>query len=351
MTEACALRLVEVALPFRRPFSMAKATVRSRRTILVGLGDGSLTGWGEAAPFPGVTPETLSEVWEALVGGADRILAGDDPPLPSTAAAAVDEARLDLAARSAGVTLAEWIGGRRVPLPASAAVGLTTTVNELLALVGDVVEAGFVGIKLKIKPGWDVEPLRAVRDMFPDLAVGVDANGSYTDPHDPILGLLDRLGPAYLEQPLPADDLGGLAFLRDRLDTPVCLDESVGTVDQARAAIAAGSADILCVKPGRLGPAAAVAVHDAAAEAGLGVKSTGLLESGVGRAHTIAVGCLPAVTHHDLAPSEWYFATDVVDHRFVMVDGHVSPPDGPGIGVEVLEAALVDVVLREAQLV
>ncbi|MEX1279206.1 MAG: enolase C-terminal domain-like protein [Acidimicrobiia bacterium] len=348
---AVTLRLVEIALPFHRPFSIAGSTVRSRRTVLVGLGDGTHCGWGEAAPFPGVTPDDPAEVWAALTDRAGALLDGAETGLPLTAAAAVDEARHDLAARAAGEPLATVIGGTSAPILASAAIGLTATVNELLGVVSDVIAAGFDQIKLKIKPGWDIEPLRAVREAFPALRIGVDANGSYDDPHDPVLGLLDALGPAYIEQPLAADDLGGHAFLRSRLDSPVCLDESVPSVRAARLVVEADAADILCVKPGRLGVAGCVEVHGIAAEAGLAVKATGLLESGIGRAHTIAVGCLPKVTHHDLATSEWYFAADVADRPFALEHGHVLPPTGPGIGVDVDEARLAEVAVREVELV
>lgn len=348
---AVTLRIVEVALPFRRPFSMSKATVRSRRTVLVGIGDGRHCGWGEAAPFPGVTSDDPTEVWDALRDHARSIIEGRDTALPMTAAAAVDEARQDLAARIAGEPLAVRIGGTPVPIAACAAVGLTSTINELLGVVAETVDAGFRMIKLKIKPGWDIEPLRAIRDAFPDLRVGVDANGAYTDPHDPVLGLVDALAPAYIEQPLPAEDLGGHAFLRSRLDAPICLDESVPSVRSARMAVEAEAADIVCVKPGRVGVDGAVEVHGLATDAGLGVKATGLLESAVGRAHTIAVGCLPGVTHHDLAPTEWYFTADVTDRPFLLEDGWVLPPTEPGIGVEVAEAALAEVAVREVELV
>jgi O-succinylbenzoate synthase len=351
-TAAVTLRLVEVALPFHRPFSIARATVRSRRTVLVGLSDGTHTGWGEAAPFPGVTPDDPTEVWDALRDHAGAVIGGTPVDgLPLTAAAAVDEARHDLAARSAGVTLIEHIGGSHGPIRGCAAIGLTDTVDELVRVVSDVVAAGFRSIKLKIKPGWDVEPLRAIRDSFAGLIVAVDANGAYLDPHDPVLGLVDGLGPSYIEQPLPASDLGGHAFLRSRLDSPICLDESVPTVRAAAQVLEAEAADIICIKPGRLGVADSVAVHDLATDNGVAIKATGLLESGIGRAHSIAVGCLPSVTDHDLATTGWYFAGDVADRPFVMEDGFIFPPTGPGIGVTVDEAALDALAVRESELV
>ncbi len=348
---AVTLRLVEIALPFRRPFTISKTTVRSRRTVLVGLGDGVHWGWGEAAPFPGVTDEEPAAVWDALRDAAGDIITGSPTDLPPTAAAAVDQARWDLEARHAGQSVTVRLGGMPGPVPACAAIGLTDTIGELLDVVAEVAARGVRCVKLKIKPGWDVEPLRAVRDAFESLRVGVDANGAYTDPHDPVLGLVDSLGPMYIEQPLPADDLGGHAFLRSRLDSPLCLDESVGSVRQAHLAVEAGAADIISIKPGRIGLTGSKEVHDLAHDAGLSVKATGLLESGIGRAHTIAVGCLPSVTHHDLAPTDWYFAADAADRPFVLEDGLVLPPTTPGIGVTVSEAALGEIAVRESELV
>lgn len=351
-TAAVTLRLVEVALPFHRPFSISATTVRSRRTILVGLSDGTHTGWGEAAPFPGVTPDDPAEVWDSLRDHAGTVIRGGSiDRLPLTAAAAVDEARHDLAARSAGVSLAQMIGGSPGPIRGCAAIGLTDTVDELVQVVADVVAAGFRSIKLKIKPGWDVEPLRAIKDSFASLVIGVDANGAYTDPHDPVLGLVDGLAPAYIEQPLPPGDLGGHAFLRSQLDSPICLDESVPTVKAAAQVLDAEAADMICIKPGRLGVAASKEVHDLATDNGVAVKATGLLESGIGRAHTIAVGCLPSVTDHDLATTAWYFTADVTDRPFLMDDGYIFPPTTPGIGVTVDEAAIDALAVRESELV
>lgn len=341
------ITLIEMALPFRRPFTMAQVTVDTRNVILVGLERDGITGWGEAAPFPNYTGDDVSSAWTELVTVADALVRGTPPTRPTlTAAAALGQAWRDLEAREAGEPLYASLGGSAEPIPASVAIGIPPDLDGLGEVLAEVVASGYLRVKLKIRPGWDTVPMRFVREVFPGLDVGLDANCSYTDPRDPVFAEIADCTPSYLEQPLDRRDLEGHAELRDRFAFPVCLDESIGSLEDAVAALDAEAADIICIKPGRLGTSTCVDVHDLASERGVAVKATGLLESGVGRGHTVAVGSLPGCTFHDLCTSRWYFTEDVVAPEWTMSEGMMTPPDTPGIGVEIDPTALRRVTVR-----
>lgn len=336
------LHIVEIALPFRVPFEMATARVTDRRVTLAGVEADGFIGWGEAAPWPGVTVEDSDDVWSGLT----QFEVGDEQELPRTALAALAEAGLDQRARAFGYPLHEMIGGTRSKIPAAPAIGMYANLALLEAAVAEAVDVGYRGVKLKIKPGWDAEPVGAVRALFPDLRIGVDANGSYTDPADPLFDALDTFKLEYLEQPMGKYDLAGSAELRSRISTPVCLDESVESVFAAKRAVEMEAADILSLKPGRLGVRDSILVHDLAVEAGLQLKAAGLLDSGVGRGHMLALASLPDVHHFDLATTDWYFTKDVVDPVWKLEDGAIALPTGHGIGVDVDQALLDAVTVR-----
>lgn len=341
------ITLTEIALPFRRPFTMARVTVDTRSVILVGLERHGVTGWGEAAPFPNYTGDDVSSAWTELVTVADALIRGNPPTRPTlTAAAGLGQAWRDLEAREAGEPLHVALGGSNEPIPASVAIGIPPDLDGLGEVLAEVLASGYRRVKLKIRPGWDTVPLRFVRDVFPGLDVGLDANCSYSDPDDPVFSEIADCNPSYLEQPLGSLDLEGHAELRNQFAFPVCLDESIGSLEDAVAALDAEAADIICVKPGRLGTSACVDVHDLASERGVAVKATGLLESGIGRGHTVAVGSLPGCTFHDLCTSRWYFTDDVVTPEWTLAGGMMTPPDAPGIGVQVDPDALRAVTVR-----
>ncbi len=297
------VRLLHVRLPLRRPLRTATGTIEARETVLVALSDGDLTGWGEAAPYPGQDTETLDTVWEALVVG--------DDPLPPTAAAAADAARWDLDAPRAGAPLWAHLGGSGTPPRPSTAIGIGEP-DATVDAVRDAMANGCAAIKLKIEPGWAVEPVVAVSRVFPELVIGCDANGSFHPTDADEITALEGLGVAYIEQPFANDALAAHAELRATLgDMEVVLDESIDGEASARAALDAQAADRLCLKPGRLGITRSLSIATEANEAGVGVKFSGLIESMVGRATVYALARLPGAAHNDVAPPGSYLTRDV----------------------------------------
>jgi len=327
--------LWELAIPLRSAFSTAAGRVTVRRVVLVRIGDGETRGWGEAAPYPGVTPDTVDDARGSLERGT---------VLSPTAAAALDEATNDLAARRSGVPLRQRIGGSHRPLPTSVAVGLDADPVERLTTTGAA------AVKLKIRPGSDLERVVAVREAYPDVVIGVDANGSYTwEGRDPLLEL-DRLGVDYVEQPFPADDLDAHARLRDEIVAPVALDEPIDSETAAIRVIERGAADLIVVKPSRLGVTASRTIHDLALAAGLRIKASGLIETAVGRAHTHAVASLPAAVFSDVARPGWFLAGAVEADAAVGPADVVSLPLLPGSGVDPDPEVFAPYVVGEAPL-
>jgi O-succinylbenzoate synthase len=328
-------RMWELALPLRAPFVNANGRITDRRVVLVAVSDGRNTGWGEAAPFPGATPDTIDNAWETLERGA---------VLSPTAAAAVDQAGSDLDARRSGRPLWAAIGGTQRAVGTSIAVGLGEDPAERVAATGAR------GVKLKIRPGDDVRRVAAVRTTYPDLPIGVDANGSYRWDQREALIELDALGVGYVEQPFAAEDFVSHARLRNEVVAAVALDEGIDSTGAAIRAIEADACDLLVVKPGRLGIRAARAVHDIALAAGLRIKASGLLETDVGRAHTLAVASLPAAAWSDIAVASWFVDAAISAEGPAVVDGRVALAELPGIGVEPDPAVFAPYVVRESVL-
>jgi len=325
----------ELSVPLRTAFTTAEERVDRRRVVVVAVSDGSVTGWGEAAPYPGVTPGTVNDAWRTLIRGS---------VLSPTAAAAVDEATADFEARRAGVPLWKAIGGSLRSVPTSIAVGLDDDPIDRIETTGAS------AVKLKIRPGDDVRRVAAVRDVFPEIPIGVDANGSYAwDDRWPLLEL-DRFGVAYVEQPFPSDDLDIHARLRDEIVASVALDEPIDSEIAAIRAIEARACDILVVKPARVGMVAARTIHDFALAAGLRIKASGLLETEIGRAHTLAVAALPGAVHSDVAAASWYFPGGVTSDRGTVIAGECMPADRPGIGYDPNPAVFSAYVVRESPL-
>ncbi len=253
------------------------------------------------------------------------------------AKAAVEMAAWDMAARADGVSLSKKLGGTRDAVAVGVSVGLKPTDEALHEQVEGFLQDGYARIKIKIKPGRDVEMLAGLRQRHPDVPFMADANSAYTLDDVDRLKMLDALDLMMIEQPLRYDDFLHHARLQEHLETPVCLDESIKTVGDAELALHLGSCRIINIKPGRVGGLAeSRRIHDMMREAGLAVWCGGMLESGVGRAHNVALASLPGFTlPGDISASSRYWERDIVSPEFEVADGQMAVPTGPGIGVEV----------------
>jgi len=252
------------------------------------------------------------------------------------AKAAIEMAILDAQLRSRGESFATYFGAVRTAVDAGVSVGIHKTIPELLETVGDYLEQGYRRIKLKIKPGWDVEPVRAVRERFGKVPLQVDANTAYSLADAAQLALLDPFDLLLIEQPLPEEQVLAHAALAKSVRTPICLDESITSAQAAADAIQLGACRIINIKPGRVGGyLEARRIHDLCAEHGLPVWMGGMLETGIGRAGNVAMAAMANFTlPGDTSASDRYYHRDITA-PFVLRDGRLDVPSGPGLGVEV----------------
>ncbi len=342
MTTPEAIELYRVELPLVAPFRTPTGTHTTVEKLLIRwIGDGH-DGWGECPV--GLGPGSVSSV-DAVWPRLRQVFDSPPPPLPAPAAGALEAAGLDAELRGADVSLATHLGATRNAVDAGVAVGIAPTVTELLAEVELRHGEGYRRVKLKIEPGWDLEPVAAVRERFGgDLPLHVDANGAYELADAPRLGELDRFELLMIEQPLPARDLEGHAELARRITTPVCLDESIESLADLDRALALEACAVVNIKPSRLGGiAAAQQTHDRCHARGIPVWCGGMLETGVGRAVNVALAALPGFTlPGELSASGRYFASDLTT-PFELDDGRLHVPSGPGLGVDVSPDLLASV--------
>ena len=342
--------LRELPLQLKEFFEISSGGTQARRIVLLTLEADGVEGWSEcvAGETPGYSYETTDTAWHMLTRWllpALLELEGDDartlvPALwlrgHPMAKAAVEMALWDLEAKRRNVTLRELLGGVADSVPVGVSIGIQKTDAALIGKVDQYLAEGYRKIKIKIKPGRDIDMLRTVRARFPDAPVMADANSAYSLPADlERLAVMDEFDLMMIEQPLSYDDLLDHATLQRRIETPVCLDESIRSHGDARLALHLGSGRIVNIKPGRVGGlASSLAIHDACRTAGWPVWCGGMLESGIGRAHNVALATLPGFNlPGDISNSSRYWAEDIIFPEFAMVDGLMPVPDGPGIGV------------------
>jgi O-succinylbenzoate synthase len=355
--ERIELHLIELDLV--HPFETSFARELTRQCVLVSVHAAGVVGWGESAAFggPWYSYETVESTWHVLRDYLAPLTLGQAIETPGDvvgrfqpvrghpmARAALENAVWDLLARAQNIPLVDMLGGgRRSQVPVGVSVGIEATPEELLRQVEAYVDAGYQRVKLKIKPGWDVEPVRAVRERWPDLPLQVDANAAYTLADEDILRELDAFDLLLIEQPLHHDDIVDHAKLQAHLRTPLCLDESIASLDHARWALEIGACRVINVKVGRVGGlTAAVAIHDLCQDQGVSVWCGGMLETNVGRASNVALATLPNFTlPGDISASARYYHQDVAEPNFELnQDSTVSLPTGPGLGVEVIQSRL-----------
>jgi O-succinylbenzoate synthase len=338
-----AVELRRIELELVTPFRTSFGTETTRDVLLVkAIADDGTEGWAECVAMtePTYTPEYVDGAHRVIrTQLLPRLFAGHDFAAVKghrMAKAAVNTATLDATLRQRNTSLASYLGATRSEVDAGVSVGIPTTssIDELLATVARHVGEGYRRIKLKIEPGWDVEPVRAVRAMYAG-PLQVDANTAYTRDDAGHLAELDEFGLLLIEQPLAEDDLEGHAALAKRIRTPICLDESIESAAQADHAIAIGACAIVSIKPGRVGGyEEAKRIHDLCATLGVPVWCGGMLETGIGRAANVALAALPNFTlPGDISASNRYFEHDIVTEPFVLHDGRLRVPTGAGIGV------------------
>jgi O-succinylbenzoate synthase len=257
------------------------------------------------------------------------------------AKAALEMALLDAELRARGESFGKRFGAVREAVDCGVSVGIHATVPELLETVGDYLEKGYRRIKLKIKPGWDVEPVRAVREKFGDVPLQVDANTAYVESDGEHLAELDQFKLLLIEQPLPEDKVLAHARLAKMVRTPICLDESIHSLQAAADAIELRACSIINIKPGRVGGyLEAMRIHDLCAAHSIPVWMGGMLETGLGRAGNVAMAAMANFTlPGDTSASDRYYHRDITE-PFVLDDGRLHVPSGPGLGVTVDEAWL-----------
>ncbi|MGA4843810.1 o-succinylbenzoate synthase [Streptomyces sp. G45] len=358
------VELRRVRMPLAAPFRTSFGTTQVREALLLRAVTADAEGWGECVALsdPLYSSEYVDGCADvlrrflvpALTGRRDGLDAPAVAPALSAfrghpmAKAALETAVLDAELRERGVPLARELGAVRDRVPCGVSVGIMDSVPRLLDAVAGYLDEGYVRVKLKIEPGWDIAPVRAVRERFgDDLLLQVDANTAYTRADARHLAGLDPFGLLLIEQPLPEDDLLGHAELARRLRTPVCLDESITSARAAADAIALGAAGVVNIKPGRVGGyLEARRVHDVCVAHGVPVWCGGMLETGVGRAANVALAALPGCTlPGDTSASDRYYRDDITA-PFTLDAGHLPVPTGPGIGVDPLPDALEAVTVR-----
>ncbi|MEI6814204.1 MAG: o-succinylbenzoate synthase [bacterium] len=361
------ITLREIRLALKEPFRISSGVVQERRIMLLELHDASgATTWSEcvAGELPNYSSETIDTAWLAISQWVAPRVIGREIAHPGElhevlerdfrehrmAKAGVEMGCWGLAATLAGQPLARFIGGTRTQIAAGISLGIQASPAALIEKAGAALAEGYHKVKIKIEPGKDVEWLRAARAALgSDAHLMADANNAYTLDDTDRLAALDELDLMMIEQPLAHDDLVRHAALQRSLRTPICLDETITSLDRAQDMIALKSGRIINIKAGRVGGfAQSLAIHDLCESQGIPVWCGGMLESGIGRAYNVALASLPNFTlPGDVSPSARYWARDVVNPEWTMKNGMVTVPlDVPGIGVEVDTAMIESITVR-----
>jgi O-succinylbenzoate synthase len=348
-----AIILRELRLPLVRPFETSFGVTTNRRVVLAEVRSEGLTGWGEctAGEHPFFSAESTDSAWQVIVGELGPMLAaatpehgGDCPKIfrlvrgNRMAKATLENAIWDLEAQREGISLSRLIGGVRDVIPCGVSLGIQPTISDLMTVIERELAAGYQRIKLKCKPGWDVDVFERVRNRWPGIMLSCDANSAYKLKDADHLVEFDAFDLLMIEQPMWYDDFYYHSMLQKRLETPICLDESIRNRRDALAAIEMESCKIINIKLGRVGGfSEAIAVHNAAQERGIPVWCGGMLEAGIGRSHNIALSTLENFTlPGDVSASARYWREDIVEPEITVSSaGEIAIPDSPGRGYEV----------------
>jgi O-succinylbenzoate synthase len=360
------LRLLR--LPLVHFFETSFGRIHDRAFVIVTIDGEGETGVGEcvADDHPFYSAETTRTTWHILHDYIAPLVVGRTFAHPSEvfdalavirghnmAKAAFEMAAWDLYARQQNAPLAKVLGGTRPRIESGVSIGIQDSFEQLVERVEIERAAGYRRIKIKVKPGWDVEVAALVRDRFGDIPLMVDANAAYSLKDADHLARLDAFNLMMVEQPLDYDDIRDHARLQARLATPICLDESIHSVRVAEEAIAARACRIINIKPGRVGGhRESIRLHDLAARHDIPVWHGGMLESGIGRAHNIHLSTLANFSlPGDVAASRRYYAPDLIDPEITVApDGTIAVPTGPGIGVHIVADRVAAATLERAEM-
>jgi O-succinylbenzoate synthase len=362
-----AIVLREIRMPLVEPFVTSFGETTDRRVLLAEIHAEGLVGWGEcvAGEHPYFSPESIDTAWVVLLQELAPMLAaatvehgGDCPKIfkkvrgNPMAKAALENAIWDLEAQIEKAPLYELLGGTRKRIACGVSIGIQPTMEQQLRKVEREVNAGYQRIKLKCQPGWDIEMLEAVRKRWPKIRLSVDANSSYRMRDFDHLVSFDQFNLLMIEQPLWADDFYYHSMLQKRLETAICLDESIRNRRDALAAVDMESCRIINIKNGRVGGfSEAIAVHNAAMERGVPVWCGGMLETGIGRAHNIALSSLPGFTlPGDVSASKRYWAEDIIEPEVeVSSKGEIAVPTSAGSGFAVKTSLVEKLTVRKEE--
>jgi O-succinylbenzoate synthase len=354
-----AITLRELTIPLVHFFETSFGRTYTRRVLLVTLHCDGLEGWGEcvAGENPYYSEEYIEGAWDVIVRYLGPALLGktlqsgrEVPALLAQvrehrmAKAALENAAWDAEAQEKGVPLWKLLGGTRREIACGVSVGIQDSHRELLQKVETELAAGYQRIKIKVKPGWDVEVLEKIRAHWPDILLSCDANSAYTLADEEHLRSFDRFKLLMIEQPLWSDDFYFHARLQRKLQTALCLDEAIRSARDAEAALELGACRIINIKAGRVGGfSEAIAIHDVAQRCGVPVWCGGMLESGVGRSHNVALSTLPNFKlPGDVSASKRYWKEDIIAPEVeVSPQGTITVSDKPGRGYE-LKKNLID---------
>ena len=343
------LELRTVNLPLVRPFRTSFGTQTAREVLLLKIttGDG-IVGWSECVALsePVYSPEYVAGSLDLMkrfliptLFRSEELSAEMVAPMLSgflgspMAKATLETALLDAQLRSENRSLADYLGANKTKIPCGVSVGIAPSIPQLIEEVSGYIADGYKRIKLKIEPGWDLVPVGEVRRTWPEIPLQVDANQAYQRGDGDLLAQLDQFELLLIEQPLDEHDILGHAQLAQKVQTPICLDESITSLRSAEDALALKATTVINIKPGRVGGyLEAVKIHNLCLNEGIPVWCGGMLETGIGRAANVALAALPGFTlPGDTSASSRFYHQDITE-PFVMQDGYLEVPQGPGIG-------------------
>ncbi|MED4018181.1 o-succinylbenzoate synthase [Sutcliffiella cohnii] len=340
-------------MKLKDPFTTSFGTFTNKEFLLLEARDVEGTiGWGESVAFnsPWYNEETLKTNWHMLEDFLIPLILNKELNHPdevseifssirknNMAKSTIEGAVWDIYAQQTNQSLAAALGGKKDKIEVGISIGIQKSIEDLVALVDGFVKEGYKRIKVKIKPGWDIEVMRTLREKFPDTAIMADANSAYRLEDTALLKQLDAFDLMMIEQPLASDDIIDHAQLQKQLKTPICLDESIHSLEDARKAVELGSTGIINIKIGRVGGLSeAKKIHDYCAANNVPVWCGGMLESGIGRAHNVALTTLPNfILPGDTAGSNRYWEKDIILPEVVATNGYIDVPQTVGIGYEV----------------